>query len=86
MTGARVALPVWTEFMKSAHAELPPTSFTAPPGIVTRTICAQTGALATDDCPETLEEVFTQGHEPVRHCEAHGAPEPEPARRSRIRF
>jgi penicillin-binding protein 1A len=80
MTGARVALPVWTEFMKAAHAELPRDPFEPPPGIVTRTICAETGALATDDCPETLEEVFIQGNEPVRHCDRHG-PEEEEERR-----
>jgi penicillin-binding protein 1A len=80
MTGARVALPVWTEFMKAAHLSLPRDPFEQPPGIVTRTICAETGALATEHCPETLEEVFVQGTEPVRHCQRHGAPErrPEP--------
>lgn len=78
MTGARVALPVWTEFMKAAHADLPRDPFEAPPGIVDRTICTETGALATDNCPETLEEVFIQGTEPVRHCERHRALEERP--------
>ncbi|MBD3348223.1 MAG: PBP1A family penicillin-binding protein [Candidatus Eisenbacteria bacterium] len=72
MTGARVALPVWTEFMKAAHANTPKTPFPVPPGIVTRTICEQTGLLASEDCPEVMEEVFVQGTEPVRHCEQHG--------------
>ena len=84
LTGARVALPVWTEFMKTAHAELPREPFEPPPGIVTRTICTETGALATEDCPETLEEVFPQGAEPVRHCERHGPEEREPEPRTGI--
>ncbi|MBD3368253.1 MAG: PBP1A family penicillin-binding protein [Candidatus Eisenbacteria bacterium] len=84
MTGARVALPVWTEFMKTAHAGLPREPFEPPPGIVTRTICTKTGALATEDCPETLEEVFPQGAEPVRHCERHAPEEREPEPRTGI--
>lgn len=71
MTGARVALPVWTEFMKAAHAELPKVPFRMPPGVVVRTICAKTGELAAEDCPDVIEEVFIQGTEPLRHCHAH---------------
>ncbi len=71
MTGSRVALPIWAEFMKAAHVGLPKTPFERPPGIVTRTICTETGLLATDDCPSIMEEVFVQGMEPVRHCKQH---------------
>jgi len=74
MTGARVALPIWTEFMKGAHANLPKEPFRRPAGIVTRRVCAQTGELATDSCTETIEEVFIQGAEPVRRCHLHGVP------------
>lgn len=74
MTGARVALPVWTEFMKAAHARLPREPFEVPPGIVVRPICESSGMLATDDCPEVIEEVFVQGNEPLRPCDAHGSP------------
>jgi penicillin-binding protein 1A len=81
MTGAKVALPVWTEFMKAAHVDLPKTAFEAPPGVVTRRICARTGELAGSDCEETLNEVFIQGSEPVRQCRAHS-----PDRRSRRAF
>lgn len=71
MTGAKVALPVWTEFMKAAHVGVPRNAFEAPPGVVTRRICAETGELAGSDCEETLEEIFIQGSEPVRQCRAH---------------
>jgi penicillin-binding protein 1A len=79
MTGARVALPVWTEFMKAAHVDLPKEPFVAPPGVVTRTICTESGALAGPVCPETMDEVFVQGTEPLRQCEIH---KPEPVGRS----
>jgi penicillin-binding protein 1A len=71
MTGAKVALPVWTEFMKAAHVGVPKNAFEAPPGVVTRRICTETGELAGSDCEETLEEIFIQGSEPVRQCRAH---------------
>ncbi|MFH1690870.1 MAG: PBP1A family penicillin-binding protein [Candidatus Eisenbacteria bacterium] len=71
MTGARVALPVWTEFMKAAHVNVPKDAFEAPPGVVTRRICAETGELAGSNCEETLEEVFIQGTEPGRQCRVH---------------
>jgi penicillin-binding protein 1A len=71
MTGARVALPVWTEFMKVAHADLPREAFEMPPGVITRRVCADSGELAGPDCPEIIEEVFTQGTEPSRQCAMH---------------
>jgi penicillin-binding protein 1A len=74
MTGARVALPVWAEFMKAAHEGLPVEEFQRPPGIVTRRVCARTGLLATESCEEVIEEVFVQGSEPSGSCSAHGTP------------
>jgi len=71
MTGARVALPVWTEFMKAAHVGVAKDVFQVPPGIVTKMICAETGELAGPNCEETLNEVFIQGSEPLRQCHAH---------------
>ena len=75
MTGARVALPVWTEFMKVAHDTLPEDHFAMPPGITARRICKDTGELAGPNCPETMNEVFIQGTEPVRQCRTHSPDE-----------
>lgn len=72
MTGARVALPVWTEYMKAAHVGLPKDRFPVPPGIVLRKICAASGELATSNCPDVIEEVFIEGTEPLRSCTVHG--------------
>jgi penicillin-binding protein 1A len=72
MTGARVALPAWTEFMKAAHADLPKEPFPVPPGIVTKRVCAASGELATEHCPDVITEVFVQGTEPPRSCATHG--------------
>jgi penicillin-binding protein 1A len=73
MTGAKVALPVWTEFMKAAHVGLAKDAFEPPPGVVTKRVCAVTGELASELCEETLLEVFIQGNEPVRQCHVHSS-------------
>ena len=87
MSGARVALPIWTEFMKAAHVGVAREPFPRPPGVTTRLICSRTGLLATEDCPDVISEVFVQGTEPVRHCQLHSIPERPPAlRRGTLRF
>jgi penicillin-binding protein 1A len=44
----------------------PPTEF------VTVAICADTGLLATDYCPEVVRKRFEKGKEPKRRCTKHG--------------
>lgn len=67
-TGARTALPIWTEFMIGAHQSLPVEDFTIPPGVVFRTICEETKLLANETCPQTVREVFVEGTEPTEKC------------------
>jgi penicillin-binding protein 1B len=75
ISGASSAAPVWAEFMKRASA-MPAWSstegFAPPEGIVTLTIDPETLQLATPACPNTRDEVFIAGTEPVEFCERHG--------------
>ncbi len=72
-TGARVALPIWTDFMIEAHRGLPPRNFPVPSDILTKMICAESGLLATDSCPKKslYSEVFIKGTEPNLDCDIH---------------
>lgn len=75
LEGARAALPVWTEFMKRAHRYREyrgVQEFSAPDGIVTADVDADTGMLATSACPRTRAEVFLAGTQPVDLCKLHG--------------
>jgi penicillin-binding protein 1B len=75
LEGAHSALPIWTEFMKSAHKHREYENvhgFSAPEGIVTAEIDAETGQLATANCPKTRSEVFLAGTQPVETCALHG--------------
>lgn len=73
-TGAVTALPVWTEFMKFAHLGLDEKDFEIPPGIVFRTVCLESGDLATEECPKVITEVFTEQTVPKEYCRLHPGP------------
>jgi penicillin-binding protein 1A len=66
--GATTALPIWTEFMKAACADLPPKEFPVPVGIYTATICLDSGKLATDRCSRVITDIFTEATLPRNHC------------------
>jgi penicillin-binding protein 1A len=70
-TGARVALPIWIDFMTGALKAIPDRPFPEPHGIVKREICPESGQLATSHCPESRTEVFISGTEPLRFCPTH---------------
>jgi membrane carboxypeptidase/penicillin-binding protein len=46
--------------------------FAAPSGVVTARIDAETGELATPNCPKVRNEVFIGGTEPVAACHLLG--------------
>ena len=74
LEGAKSALPIWTAFMKRA-AQIRPYSnareFKAPSGVVSATICNDTGDLAGTFCPNVHTEVFIAGTEPATQCDMH---------------
>ena len=52
LSGARAALPIWTQFMKGALAGRASVAFDVPSGISFMDIDADTGKLATPRCPK----------------------------------
>jgi len=85
MTGARAALPIWTDFMIGATRGQPVEDFPVPAGSVARLVCAETGMLATDACPSVTRELYSEGSEPTEYCTTHPGrplqtpPPPSPA-------
>jgi len=76
LEGAHSALPIWAEFMKSAHALRAyknPGEFVAPEGVVTAELDPDTGELATYACPRREKEVFIAGSQPTTFCRFHGS-------------
>jgi hypothetical protein len=64
VAGVNGAGTIWRAIMDAFHAGRPIEPFKQPGGVVTATICADTGALAGDACPNRMDEKFVAGTEP----------------------
>ena len=71
LTGAQAALPIWSQFMKTALAGRQSVPFEAPDGISWIEIDKETGQLAAPFCPKIIRSPFLAGTEPLDACEAH---------------
>jgi penicillin-binding protein 1B len=72
LSGAALALPVWTEFMKRAtnlpeYSDVKP--FTPPDGVVELTLDKNTNQIATPACPDDYRTAFIEGTQPTQTCE-----------------
>lgn len=68
---ARIAVPIWSDFMKRSAKALPVAEFTVPAGIRRVALCAVSHQLPVDGCP-TYEEYFKQNDAtPSGSCPAH---------------
>jgi penicillin-binding protein 1B len=70
-SGSAAALPIWAEFMKSVPQQNSGGWFTMPPGIVRLNVCPKSGQIATQRCPETVEEIFLSDLVPREICALH---------------
>lgn len=68
-TGGLSALPIWLDFMKVAHEELPARSFPVPNGIVFANIDTETGSLASARSKKVVRQAFIEGTEPSAKSE-----------------
>jgi penicillin-binding protein 1A len=71
VTGSRGAIPIWTETMKALHRDLPPVGFGRPETIRSERICKETYKVATDYCPDTYNEIFSES-DSLETCDEHG--------------
>jgi len=63
--GSRTALPMWLYFMSDALQGVPQQPRTAPPGLVSMRISADTGLAARPGEPNAIFETFMAGHLPA---------------------
>ncbi len=72
VTGStNVAGKIWSAVMSKVHSGKDKSTFTRPSGIVTATICQNSGKKATDKCSSTYQEIFVEGMVPSE-CDGHG--------------
>jgi penicillin-binding protein 1A len=80
--GARVAVPIWAPFMKTACDTMLATTndtlrwghdvhFVRPSNVVECDICTETKKLATEFCPHIVREVFVASSAPQSSCDVH---------------
>jgi len=72
-SGSKAALPIWAQFMKTAHdtLELPWKDFDRPAGIVELPICKDTYMIATPYCPSHFNEIFIAKYALTDTCNIH---------------
>ncbi|MEO0294111.1 MAG: PBP1A family penicillin-binding protein [candidate division WOR-3 bacterium] len=70
-SGAVVALPIWTQFMKDVCDSTMNYEFPIPEEIEFRFVCTESGELATSRCPSVKKEVFRKGEVPTNLCRLH---------------
>jgi membrane carboxypeptidase/penicillin-binding protein len=69
--GARVALPIWAEFMKRVAQKRVPGEFTAPSGVRGEELCSVSYLQPVEGCP-TYTEYFKEGDQvPSQLCPVH---------------
>jgi penicillin-binding protein 1A len=69
--GARVALPIWADFMKRAAAALPPRAFPIPSTVEGEELCSESHLKPVEGCP-LYTEYFKEGDDrPSQLCPLH---------------
>lgn len=69
-SGANPAGTICSNVMKDVHANLEPSSFSEPGGLVRKAVCNYSGMLAGEGCSDVYEEIFVTGTEPAV-CDKH---------------
>jgi penicillin-binding protein 1A len=62
--GGRAALPIWLNYMKAAHEDLPQMTFPVPEGIVFANIDSETGEIASSSSKGIFRQAYLEGTEP----------------------
>lgn len=71
ITGVVGAAPLWNQFFEEYLKQLPTESFVKPKEIIELEVCAISGLLPNELCPEIKTELFIAGTEPTQTSEWH---------------
>lgn len=82
MTGSKVALPIWMDFMEKAHEARPELfgDMPVPEGIVLKNVCVRSGRPAGSSCPSTERIPYDRERAPGGICPVHGGEQLDPYR------
>lgn len=71
LPGSVAAGPIWADFIKWASDKLPEEDFNIPAGVTILPICLDSGLVATEYCPRSIDMAFKVGSEPQELCPYH---------------
>ena len=71
IVGAEIAAPLMLDIFSQLCADGDKGWFRPPRGIAQREVCAVSGRVATDDCPERILEQYIPGISPMEPCTVH---------------
>ncbi|MBR3152532.1 MAG: transglycosylase domain-containing protein [Clostridia bacterium] len=59
---------IWSSVMDTIHEGLEPKRFEQPSNIITATVCKDSGLLPSDNCSQTITDIFVKGRVPKEKC------------------
>jgi 1A family penicillin-binding protein len=65
ISGLSGAGPIWHNFMERAHEGVPIKDFTRPAAIIELEVCADSGTIPSEVCPQRRKEIFFQEQPPL---------------------
>jgi len=71
LSGGTLAGPIWASFMAEVAKSAPDEDFYRPPGIIINNVCLDSGLIAVEACPRTMEMAFIKDTEPKDICYYH---------------
>ena len=79
MSGSNYCTSIFRKVMTEIHSKVEEKTIKVPDGVIKRTICQESGKIASSDCSKTLTEYFKDGTQPMTYCspESHIKEEPE---------
>ena len=81
-TGARIALPIWADFMRRVRRQAPARPFAAPAGLEPHEICLISYQRPVDGCPTYVEYFKEDDSVPSELCPLHEGTFTEEAKRA----
>ncbi len=63
--GLSGAGPIWQSFMERAHEGIPVRDFVRPPTIIEQEVCADSGTIPSEVCPQRRREIFFKDQPPL---------------------
>jgi penicillin-binding protein 1A len=70
-TGSSIGLPPWSDIMREYYLTRPAPAFAVPDGIISESICTESGKRATPQCPRVQSEIFLASAPPAGECDLH---------------